>query len=222
MNKRRVGVVLCLITLATVALTFGSQATKKQWVEQSEANAATTLPPVYSSQNSGSVSQQEQTVPQQVVYGVMFRKIAAFRKKADEKDKKGEDGSALQNYHKHKARLNDQQASALDKITDEVNRETDKLDTKAKKIIKADRARHPGGLLKMGELPPPPPDELKTLGQQRKNLILQGRERLRLALGDAEFQRFDQFVQQDIGKSIKPVKPGDRHPSKTLPQAGGN
>lgn len=216
MNKKRPGLILCVIALATVAIAMGRQGTKKELVETPGAKASQPFPP---NQPASSVSKQTPPVPQNVIYGVLFREIAAFNKKAAEKEKKGEDASDLRRYHKKRARLSDQQGLILDRIADETNRETSKLDARAKKIIEADRARRPGGQLKPGEALPAPPDELKNLSQQRKKLILQAREKLRLELGDVEFQRFDQFVQQDIGSRIKPLKPGDPGFSKKLPQA---
>jgi hypothetical protein len=216
MKKRRLGVILCVITLATVALAVGQRVTKKGLVGTPDAYAAS-LP---ISPNPSAAAKQAPPVPENVLYGVMFREIAAFKKKAAEKEKKGEDASEIRKYHKKRARLNDQQGDILDRIADETNRETAKLDAKAKKIIEAERARRPGGQLKAGEELPAPPEALKNLGQQRKQLILKARERLRLELGDAEFQRFEQFVKQDIGSRIKPIKPGEPGFSKKLPQEG--
>lgn len=154
---------------------------------------------------------QAVNAPKHVVYGLLFREVAAFRKIAREKELRGEDGSFLHRHHKENIKLDDTQAEALAKGAEETDREVRKLDREARKIIDKGRARHPDGKLKDGEALPPPPAELKALQQQRDAVIMKGREELRAALGDTEFQRFDEFVQQEVTKRMKPVKE-DSHP----------
>jgi hypothetical protein len=101
------------------------------------------------------------------------------------------------------AKLEDNQAAILDQVADDVNGEVEKLNKQAKKIIDEIRGRNPDGKLGQGEMPPAPPAELKMLSDQRRNLILQARERLRTAFGEEAFKKFDDFVQNRIKPGIR-------------------
>jgi hypothetical protein len=109
----------------------------------------------------------------------------------------------LRNHVKKEARLKDEQARAVDRIALETEQEIAHTDKQATKIINAIRVRYPKGRLNDGESLPLPPPELHTLNEQRKNIILQARERLRAALGEAEFKRFDDFTKEKTARKIK-------------------
>jgi hypothetical protein len=101
------------------------------------------------------------------------------------------------------AKLDDLQTSQLDQIADETADEIEKLNTRAMHIIRALRAQHPDGKLAPGEQPPTPPAELGELSVKRRDVIMQGRERLRAVFGEDEFQRFDRFVQEHMKPAIR-------------------
>ena len=219
MNKRNLIVTLIAIAIATSALALGgggSTPQKPAHQEKATVSSPSGLKP--KPQDTASASQpvqqnqqtpnaaaqpQDQTVPQHVVYGQMFRHIKELRKKADEEERQGKDGAHFRTLYKRMAKLEDHQASLLDQITAETDAAIEKLNKKAKKIIDEHRARHPEGKLAQGELPPTPPAELKTLSDERRNLILLARERLRGAFGEEAFQKFDEFVQQRIKPGIR-------------------
>ncbi len=198
MNKKRLVIVLCMVAIATGAMAFNRQA---QWSNNNQSPDQ----PLY--QKSKPTQQQVDSIPTHVVYGLLFREMGAFQKKAKEKAKKGEDGSSLRDYHKRQAHLNDQQAEVLDKIAADCESEVAKLDEKAKKITDEDRARHPGGKIEEGEALPAPPEELTALEDRRTATIIKAGEQLRAAFGEAEFQRFDEFVRRDIARKISPILP---------------
>jgi hypothetical protein len=204
MNRRSLLIALCLVALMTGALAFGSITSGARSAKPSADGAPAAQ---VSSQPAAAraAAQQPANVPQHVVYGLLFREVAAFKKKADQMRDRGQDGSALRDFHKQRAKLSDQEAQVLDRVADDCMHALLPLDKQAQALIKADRARHPGGLLQQGEALPLPPAKLKALEQQRRETILNGRDQLRAAMGEAEFQRFDQFVHQDITDRIKPV-----------------
>jgi hypothetical protein len=145
-------------------------------------------------------------VPEFVVYRQLFRHVAFLKQKADEIEKKGADGSALRGHYKQQAKLNEHEVRALEEIATACNADVEQLDRKAKKLVDEFRARHPGGRLAAGEVPPTPPAELNSLWEERNRVVLQAREGLRAAFGEQEFQRFEQHVKQGITPNIKPVK----------------
>jgi len=152
----------------------------------------------------GAITQEQvERVPQEVVYGILFRQITAMKRAAVRLERQGRNGSSLRNHVKKEARLKDEQARAVDRIALETEQEIAHTDKQATKIINAIRVRYPKGRLNDGESLPLPPPELHTLNEQRKNIILQARERLRAALGEAEFKRFDDFTKEKTARKIK-------------------
>ena len=150
-------------------------------------------------------------IPKHVAYGLFFGEMAAFKKKAEENERQGLDGSSFRGHHKQRAGLNDQQAQVLDSIANDCNQAVITLNERARKIINKDRARHPHGRLNEGEPLPLPPDELRTLEDQRTATVLEAREKLRQAFGEKEFRRFDDFVQQDIASRTKAIPRNGKH-----------
>ena len=59
---------------------------------------------------------QTTAVPDNVVYGIMFRQIAAFNAKADEVESQGGDGRSLRRHFARIAGLNDAESQLLDRI----------------------------------------------------------------------------------------------------------
>jgi hypothetical protein len=219
MNKRKSIIIILAIAIATSALALGSGSIAQKSSDQENATvsspsglkpkpeddvAATqrSVQPNQQAQNPSS-QPQDQTVPQDVIYDQMFRHLKELKKKADEEDRQGKDGSHFRTLYKRLAKLEEHQAKMLDQIADEVAREVEKLNKQAMKIINELRARHPEGKLAPGELPPAPPAELKRLSDERRNLNLNARARLRAAFGEEAFQKFDEFVQQRIRPGIR-------------------
>jgi uncharacterized protein YdcH (DUF465 family) len=235
MNKRKLIVTLIAIAIATTALALGSSSIAQKSDKQDKATVSSPSglkPKPQEDKAAASQTDQlnqrvqetpsqpeDQTIPQDVVYDQMFRHIKELNKKADEEDTQGKDGSHFRTLYKRLAKLDDRQAQILDNISADVDREVSKLNQRAVKIISDLRARHPEGKLAKDELPPAPPAELRLLSDQRRNLVMQARERLHTALGDQEFQKLDQFVQQRIRPGIRRLdapraQPQDEAPSQ--------
>jgi hypothetical protein len=204
MNKRPFLIALCSVGLMAGTVAFSR-------IKSSAHSAPPPAAGVQTPQRGGATVGSADTkpaadVPEHVVYGLLFREVAAFRRKAEQMRDRGQDASALRDFHKQRAKLNDREAQALDQAADDCVRALAPLDNKAKALIQADRAHHPGGLLQPGEALPLPPAKLKDLEQQRRKVILGARDQLRAAMGETEFQRLDQFARQDIADRIKPVQ----------------
>lgn len=145
-------------------------------------------------------------VPEEVVYGILFRQVTAMRRQAAKLERLGMDGSPVREHVKKEAKLKDEQARVLDRIALETEQEVARTDKEAARVISEYRKRYPRGRLKDGEILPPPPSELRALSEQRKNIILLARERLRNELGEGEFQRFDKFTKEKIGRRVKKLE----------------
>ncbi len=213
MNRRILGGAVFIIALATVTIAIGRKV-------QLSANAfSAAAPETVSSQetqgaqprnkpadNDSSAQAQADEVPEHVVYGMLFREVNEFRKKAKEKENRGDNASDLRNFHRNKTGLDERQSTALEKIAADCQSEVDVLDRKARKIILDARALHPGGLLAKGETLPPPPAELKTLDEQRVRTILKARDFLRASLGEGEFLRFDKLSKKEASEKLRPAQ----------------
>ncbi|MBA3714994.1 MAG: hypothetical protein H0W76_21465 [Pyrinomonadaceae bacterium] len=226
MNKRKAVIALCVLTLGTGAFAFSGQSHNAVSFTQPDRSVSKENPiphpsPQPAQNNAALQDNQTQavsaqppdtTIPKHVVYGILFHEMAAFKKKAEEKEQQGEDGSFLRKHHRNKAKLNDKHAATLDRIAADTEHEVAKVDAEAKRIIDAARARHMHGKLMEGEALPAPPPELSFRQHQRDTIILRGRDQLHAVLGDKEFQRFDKHVQQEITDKVKPIKPLKGHP----------
>lgn len=208
LKKKWLGVV-CMMTLATGAFAFSGQTrTTLAGLIATTSNAFST--PAQSGHASLAVAASQSPqgtpeTPQHAVYRQLFRHFVFLKEKAAEKEQRGEDGSSFRGFHKRKAGLDEKQAEALDRIATETDDSVTKLDERAKKITDKIRAQYPEGKLPPGQQPPPFPEELKAMQKQRNETILRGRDRLREALGEQEFQRFDDYVQQNVASRMKPI-----------------
>jgi hypothetical protein len=124
---------------------------------------------------------------------------------ADEMQRQGKDTSPLRSFFQRKANLNEFQARILDTVADECVRQLDVQDARGQLIINDFRKRFPPGKLPTGVKLPPPPLELTKMQEERDAMILRARDRLRIAFGEDEFQRFEGFVTERVDSGIEPV-----------------
>ena len=221
MNKKRLVVIISLVAFATCALAIGNSIAQKS-DRQGQVTVSSpsglkpkpddldrTTPPGPAQSNPRgelpSEMRESQQVPQYVIYSQAFRHIKELNKKADDEQRQGRDGEHFRKLYKTMANLDEVQASELDQIAAETNAEIEKLNKRAMQIIAEIRAKHPDGKLAQGEMPPTPPAELAELTAKRRDLILQGRERIRAVYGEDEFQRFDKFLQDRMKPAIRPL-----------------
>lgn len=229
MNKKRLFIIISVVAFATSALAIGSSIAQKfdpqgqvsvsspSGLKPKPADLDKNTPPEPAQPNPwGQVpphATESQDIPQYVVYSQVFRHIKELHRKADEEERQGRDGARFRKLYKQMAKLDDLQTSQLDRIATETAAEIEKLNTRANQIIKEIRAQHPDGKLAQGELPPTPPAELGELSAKRRDVILQGRERIRAVFGEDEFQRFDKFVQEHLKPAIRRLDgPGGPQP----------
>jgi hypothetical protein len=165
-------------------------------------------PAATSSSQSLSNTNQEQSnteIPVHIVYGILFRELLAIKKEASAREAKGESAENLRQYPQRHLQLDSQQAQTIQTIAEQYTQEVAPVDKEARRIIGSARARFPHGEMPAGATPPAPPDSLKPLEAKRTELLLKTREQVRAALGETTFQRFDDFVRQDIAKQMQTV-----------------
>ncbi|MCP9494728.1 MAG: hypothetical protein MSG64_09760 [Pyrinomonadaceae bacterium MAG19_C2-C3] len=225
MNKKRVLCFSCLIAIAVASLAVSqpriyktmldaftntafaqtNQSDEERKAKVSSPNGLKPTPPDLHIPAPGEpVSSigtllEGKTVPEHVTYNQVFRHLKELDKQADDEEKKGKDAKHLRKLYKHLAKLDDAQAVILDRVAADTNRDVERLDAAAQKIIKAFREKHKGK--KRIDLPAPPP-ELMVLSQERKQTILRARDRLRFSIGEEAFDKFDKFLKERVTPNI--------------------
>lgn len=138
-------------------------------------------------------NQQPPPFPDHVAYSILFHRVASLKARADDILKKG-GKTTLRSAAKQDAELSDEDASALEKIALECEQEVAQKDAEAAEIVKAFKARFPNGFVPHGQTLPPPPPELSRLQQERNEIVMRARGRLRAAMSGPGFQRLDAFA----------------------------
>jgi len=182
MKKKRALTILCVVALAACALAFG-------WRPRP---AAQTSP-----------QQQAAEVPIQVMYKHLFHHVSALKKKAEEVEKESKDATQFRTHFIRKANLTPEQSRVLEEVAGELEQDELLISARARPLIEAYKAQYPGGQVPHGQIPAPPPEELKQLSQERDAAVLRALDRLRIRLGDEAFTRFDNFVKTRIASNVE-------------------
>jgi hypothetical protein len=196
MNRRQVAISFCIAALVAAAIFLWTPAPKAALPQAQEQ------------------AQKTSTPPPQVVYSALFHHVIAVKEQAEAEESQGKDASSLRSVFREKADLSEVQAHLLSVIAVDCVREVAAQDARAQVIISAFKVRFPPGRLPPGVKLPPPPPELKLMQQERDAMILRARERLRLALGEEEFQRFEGYVTRRVAAAIEPTALHPRSPER--------
>lgn len=184
-KKILIPVIFCTLVLAVAGFAFG----RRQ------------QPPAQTRQ------QQVPEVPAHVTYRHLFHHSLALKKKAEEFERDGKDSKQFRTHFVRQANLNEAQARLLELLALEYAQQEQLLSLRAKPLIAAYRAQYPGGTVPHGQKLAPPPEELRSLSEQRDELTLRMRDKLRVAPGENEFNKFDGFVKTRVAANIDLVSP---------------
>lgn len=138
------------------------------------------------------------TVPDEVVYGILFDKVVRLREKTQELQTQNRIGLKAYFPVQREANLTVPQATALEAIAFACHQQVRQQDEKAKRIVEAFRAQFPEGRVPASGAPAPPP-ELRAMWRERNAIILRARDQLRTAFGTAEFSRLDDYLKFKYG-----------------------
>jgi hypothetical protein len=161
---------------------------------------------------------QAQAIPDYEVYRQLFHHHVTMKRKADELEKQGKDGTFFREFYRRQAQLSDDQARVFDEVASRCEEQVAEQDAKAKAIVDAALAQNGGGKLANGARPPEPPPELRALWDERNAIILRAKDSLQTAFGDGEFARFENYVKQDVVPHLSPVPPSHPRPSPMGPR----
>ena len=143
-------------------------------------------------------------------YSHLFHHIVFLNRKADEQEQSGKDGEPLRTLYRRQIGLSEKQSRALYEISLDCVNAVAQQDKKAKQIIDQLRAQYPSGKIEQGEKLRPPPAELQAMQEERNQIILAARNRLRSALGEENFSRLDAFVKTSVTLDTRQI-------AKTMP-----
>lgn len=196
MKKTKTSALLCVVALIIAGLALNSHYPTRWRATAQESTTTNTV----GTKQAPSPSQ----APEHIVYRQFFRHLVALKERAEEVKRQGKNGNAFRTYYKDKIGLKDKEASLLDEIATQCERETAKVDAKAQRIIAAARARFPNGQVASVEQIPPPPPELKKLQRHRDMIVMRGRHRLVTELGAYGFQQIDDYIKLNFARDVQP------------------
>lgn len=210
MSRNRILIALCSLFVAAAALAFAAPNGGKS----KDANK-TAAPPQERSEaviiderqpNAAEEEKRGGAIPLRVVYRQLFHHYVALKNKAAELESQGKNGATARHYYKREAKLSDKLERELERVAAKTDKEVEQLDKKAREVINQYRAQYPNGQMKKGETLPPAPPELQALQEEKNKAIMAGRDELRRAFGEDEFNRFEEFVRQNVASKMKPVR----------------
>jgi hypothetical protein len=220
MNKKLIVLSLCLTALATGAFAFNRQSSiNKGGLASGQAKANKSSQPLTNRERSAASlppqgnAPQVEPVPQAVIYRHLFHHIVMLNQEAQQEELQGNDGSAIRTLYQRLAQLSDEQAHTLDKIATNCDLQVESINTDAKRLIY--QYREQSANTNRSQSQPQMASELTALQGQHDAVILQSRDSLHSALGDTEFQRFDQFVQSVITPQFTQSKLSFPQPGST-------
>jgi hypothetical protein len=151
---------------------------------------------LHAQQDRTETSTAPDALPAEARYLILFRRLAGSPSE-NQMSQQAEPRVAQPNYRvilQRNANLSDEEARALNQIAEDCLQKVKELDKRAREITAAYRAANRSRNVASGDPLPPPPAELSQSQQDRNNVILAAVEQIRIAFGDAEFRRFDEYV----------------------------
>lgn len=169
-------------------------------------------------------------MPDEFMYSMLFLQINTLEQKDSESLAAGETTKFKEAYYENTLGLQPSQFSALDTVKSNAISQIQPIAQSARDIVEQYRAQYPGGLLKENEqnptpekfgtirsqrptepLPPIPP-ELQQLQNQKNQVILNAKNSLEQALGQANFTAFDTALRKHYKKVMVPLNLRSRTP----------
>jgi hypothetical protein len=162
-------------------------------------------------------------MPPELAYWALFQEIQALKDKDSESFAQGETSNFKNSFYANRLGLDSSQFAAVDAVTTECLANIQTVDQSAREIINKYRAQFPNGELKKIQPSSSPnqqqparpqksfqslpavPAELKQLQEQRNQIILNAKAKIKQSLGSAEFADFDSSVQKNAARVLIPL-----------------
>lgn len=165
---------------------------------------------------------EAKSMPDELMYWVLFQEIQALKEKDIESLTQGETTNFKTSFYTNRLGLQNSQFSALDSAVTECFTALQPVDQRAREVINQYRSQYANGELKKIQPSPSPnsfqpgrrktlenlppvPSEIGQLQNQKNQIILNAKEKIRLALGQSEFMQFDESVKRNATKVLVPL-----------------
>lgn len=155
----------------------------------------------------GKVSAQSRpALPDEIIYGRVFHRVALLDRRASEAQARGEDRSFLRQIVRTRAGLTEREGAVLQAVALQCESQAAEQDARAAAVIRRVKAGFPQGLIPRGATPPAPAAELADLQRERTNIILSARDKLRIALGEMSFASFDNYARAQAARDLQSIR----------------
>ena len=202
--------VVCLLTIGTFFV-----ANKDYFAEVGQASPSPTPAPRFYGNTK--------PMPVELAYWVLFQEIQSLKEKDAEFRSQGETSEFKSSFYAERLGLEESQFNVIDSAATECLTNLQPVDQRAREIVNEYRSAYPSGELKkktttsssinvsgfpdpVYEKLPPPPVELTQLQNQKNQIILNAKQKIKQSLGQNEFSEFDTFVQKNATKILVPRK----------------
>jgi hypothetical protein len=142
-----------------------------------------------------------------VVYGGFFQLVVDLQKHASELESDGANSDSVRGYVQTEVNLSDNDMAKVNDVAARCVELVAQQDNKALAVIQEFKSQFPGGRIPKGVHLPPPPSELKTLQDERDQIILAAKNELENSVGAAASEKIARFAS---GLTTIRSTPGDR------------
>jgi hypothetical protein len=177
-----------------------------------------------------------ESMPAEVRYSILFQQLSELKTTDVRNESLGTPTSFRNSFYENRLGLASSKWATLDGIVADCSAQIQPLNQRASELITQYRSQFPNGELKKpqpgiqpeGKFPktyeplPPPPAELSQLQAQKNQIILNAKERIRLALGEADFAKFDTAVNESTARILVPINARPVQPRKVPTPNPGN
>lgn len=155
-------------------------------------------------------------MPEEIMYLALFQQIHALRQEDSKYQARGETTTFKETFYKTRLGLSPDKFTAVETAYTDYMARVEPINKRAGEIIKKYRDQFPGGELKKAvpadpsklgltyEKPPPAPPELGELQKQKDQVALTAKEKIRQALGQTEFSKFESSLRDYASKVLVP------------------
>lgn len=149
-------------------------------------------------------------VPDEIVYGYLFRSILMFQDKAQEEEKQGRLGTGYTKAIQATLKIDDATAKALDEVAAAWTTKEKEMASKAESLLNKATGSQPA-TEREAQLVANSKAELQVLYEEMNQSILTARDSLRERLGEKQFEVLERSIEENVTSRIqtKPFDPED-------------
>jgi hypothetical protein len=163
-------------------------------------------------------------MPEELAYWVLFKEIQTLKERDTQNLAANDETFFKKSFYEDRLGLAAAQFASMDTIAADCLAQLQPVEQRARQVINEYRAPYPNGKLnkiqpappkndgiysisasKTIETPPPVPAELIQLQNQKKQIILNAKERLRQAFGTNGFAAFETSIHNNAAKVLSPI-----------------